>query len=92
MAEVRKKVTKDQYNTESIKTGKWLDISYKNKQNETTYYWIAIKDINLAKKVLIVTIYNDYKSFECLDAFIKVDNITEAYYHHDLEYPLNILQ
>jgi len=64
--------------SESIKTGKWLDISYKNKQNETTYYWIAIKDIDLAKKVLIVTIYNDYKSFECLDAYIKVDNILSA--------------
>ena len=64
--------------SESIKTGKWLDISYKNKQNETTYYWIAIKDIDLTKRILIVTIYNDYKSFECLDAFIKVDNILSA--------------
>jgi serine/threonine protein kinase len=64
--------------SESIKTGKWLDISYKNKQNETTYYWIAIKDIDLIKRILTVTIYNDYKSFECIDAYIKVDNILSA--------------
>ncbi len=31
--------------SESIKNGKWLDISYKNQKNEITYYWIVIKDI-----------------------------------------------
>lgn len=64
--------------SESIKTGKWLDISYRNKQNETTYYWIAIQDIDLDKRVLICKIFNDHKSFDCLDAYIKVDNILSA--------------
>lgn len=32
--------------SEGIKTGKWIDISYKNTKNEITYYWIAINDID----------------------------------------------
>ena len=45
--------------SEAIKNGKWLDISYENKNNEITYYWIAIKDINLKTKVLSVEMFND---------------------------------
>ena len=61
--------------SESIKTGKWLSISYKNKKEEMTYYWIAIQDIDLEKKELIVKIFNDQKSFDCLDAHISVNQI-----------------
>ena len=64
--------------SESIKTGKWLDISYKNKQGEITYYWIAIQDIDLKNKILICKIFNDHKSFDCLDAYIRVNNILSA--------------
>ncbi len=64
--------------SESIKTGKWLDISYQNSQNETTYYWIAIKDIDLKKKILIVEMFNDQKSIDCLEATIRFDRILSA--------------
>ena len=64
--------------SEGIKKGKWIDISYKNNQNEITYYWIAVKDIDLKKKVLSVSIFNDQKSLNSLEATIKFDNILSA--------------
>ena len=64
--------------SEGIQNGKWIYISYKNKQNEITYYWIAIKDIDLKKKILYVSIFNDQKSLDSLDAIIKFDNILSA--------------
>lgn len=64
--------------SEGIKNGKWIYISYKNNQNEITYYWIAIKDIDLKKKILYVSIFNDQKSLDSLDAIIKFDNILSA--------------
>ena len=64
--------------SESIKNGKWLDISYKNKNNEITYYWIAIKDINLKTKVINAIIFNDKKSLDCLTVNISFDRILTA--------------
>lgn len=45
-------VTKDIF--KSIHEGKWLSIEYKNKDDNTTKYWIGIKDIDLRHKSLIV--------------------------------------
>ena len=64
--------------SEGIKNGKWIYISYKNNQNEITYYWIAIKDIDLKKRILYVSIFNNQKSLNSLDAIIKFDNILSA--------------
>ena len=64
--------------SEAIKNGKWIDISYKNNQNEITYYWIAIKDIDLKKRIIYAKIFNDQKSLDSLDATIKYDNILSA--------------
>jgi len=64
--------------SESIKTGKWVDISYKNRDNETTYYWIAIKDIVLKRRILKVSIFNDRKNLNTLEVNIKFDNILSA--------------
>ena len=47
--------------SEGIKNGKWIYISYKNNQNEITYYWIAINDIDLKKRILYVSIFNNQK-------------------------------
>ena len=47
--------------SEAIKNGKWIDITYKNSNNETTFYWIAIKDIKLKEKKLYVDIFNEKK-------------------------------
>ena len=64
--------------SESIKSGKWLDISYENNKGEITYYWIAINDIYLKKKVLNVSIFNDQKSLDTIDANIRFDKILTA--------------
>ena len=64
--------------SEGIKTGKWIDISYKNTKEEITYYWIAINDIDLKNKILNVYIFNDQKSLSTLEAKIKFDNIQSA--------------
>ena len=64
--------------SESIKSGKWLDISYENNKGEITYYWIAINDIDLKKKVLNVSIFNDQKSLDTIDANIRFDKILTA--------------
>ena len=64
--------------SEGIKNGKWIDISYINNQGETTYYWIAIKDIDLKKRLLFASIFNDQKSLESLEAIIKFESIQSA--------------
>ena len=64
--------------SEGIKTGKWIDISYKNTKDEITYYWIAINDIDLKNKILNVYIFNEQKSLSTLEAKIKFDNIQSA--------------
>lgn len=64
--------------SESIKSGKWIDISYKNINNEITYYWIAINDIDLKEKKLSVYIFNDRKSLHTLKNKIKFENILSA--------------
>lgn len=64
--------------SEGIKKGKWVDISYRNSQNEITYYWIAIKDIDLINKTLRVSIFNDRKSLTTIDTTIKFENILSA--------------
>ena len=64
--------------SEGIKKGKWIDISYKNSNNEITYYWIAINDINLKSKNLNVSIFNDNKSLNVLNATIRFENILSA--------------
>lgn len=61
-----------------IKNGKWIRISYLNSQNETTYYWIAIKDIDFKNKKLKCSIYNHEKSNDCLETYIKFKSIISA--------------
>lgn len=58
--------------SESIKRGKWIDISYINNLGETTFYWIAIKDIDLKRKLLFASIFNDQKSLDSLEATIPL--------------------
>ena len=64
--------------SEAIKNGKWIDIAYKNNRKETTYYWIAIKDIDLKSKILSVDIFNSQKSLYSLEAMIKFEQILSA--------------
>ena len=64
--------------SKAIKEGKWLNISYINKDNENTFYWIAIKDINFDTKKLFVSIFNDKKSMKTFETWISFDNIQNA--------------
>ena len=66
--------------SEAIKKGKWIDISYINTQKETTFYWIAIKDIDLNNKILYVSIFNAQKSLDSLEAKIKFEKIISIRY------------
>ena len=65
--------------SDAIKRGKWLDIIYKNSNNETTYFWIAIKDINLKDKILNCSIFNEPKGLNVLgDINLRFDAIESA--------------
>lgn len=64
--------------SKAIKEGKWLNISYVNKNDETTYYWIAVLDIDFYGKKLYVSIFNDKKSMDVFDTWIYFENIQSA--------------
>ena len=63
---------------QAISLNKWLNISYINKKGETTYYYIATKNIDVAKEVLLCDIFNPYKKDETLETYIYVKNILSA--------------
>lgn len=67
---------------QSILRGKWLDISYLNSANQTTYYYIGIKDIDLKKGRIYCDIFNPFKSDEVIkdstDVYIKISGIQSA--------------
>lgn len=46
------KVSRDIFR--SIHEGRWLSIEYKNKDQNITNYWIAVKDIRVSKRMLVV--------------------------------------
>ena len=64
--------------SKAIKEGKWLNVSYKN-ENETTYFWAAIKDINIEKKTFCILLFNDKKSLDVInDGYMYFDKIISA--------------
>lgn len=67
---------------QSILRGKWLDISYLNSANQTTYYYIGIKDIDSKKGRIYCDIFNPFKDNETLkdktDVYIKINGIQSA--------------
>ncbi len=64
--------------SKAIKEGRWIDLTYSNKNGETTYFWIAINDINLERRLLYCDCYNQAKSFETKNVKIYFDSIKEA--------------
>lgn len=64
--------------SKSIKEGKWLDIAYKHSDTETTYFWFAINDIDIKRKMLIGDIFNQTKSFDSLQGKISFEKIISA--------------
>ena len=67
---------------QAIIHNKWLDISYLNKEGDTTYYYIGIKGIDIAKGRIVCDIFNPRKSTEVMmggkNTFIFVDGIKTA--------------
>lgn len=44
----------------AIKEGKWLYITYNNKNEQSTSFWCCILDIIIDKKAFIVHMYNKF--------------------------------
>ena len=64
--------------SKAIKEAKWLEISYQNKQDENTQYWIAIKDIDSKSRKLKVDMFNHTKSMNSIETEISFDRIKSA--------------
>ncbi len=64
--------------SKGIKEGKWIEVSYCNAKNETTYFWMAIKDIIISTKTLVCDIFNHTKGIQTLEAKISFDGIKSA--------------
>ena len=69
---------------QAIINNKWLDVSYTNKNGESTNYYIGIKDIDIDKGIIICDIFNAFKSNNILeerqnkDIFIYIGRIKSA--------------
>ncbi len=80
----------------SIIQNKWIDISYLNKNNESTSYFIGIKDINIKKEIIYCDIFNPFKqllkdnkeTFIYINSIQSAEIIEESYY----EVPSSILR
>ena len=48
--------------SQAIKEGRWVNISYRNKEGKVTFFWIAIKNIIPDKKEIVVDMFNMVKS------------------------------
>jgi len=74
--------------SKAIKEGKWLNISYRNKNNENTNYWIAINDIDFNSKSFDVSIFNSQKSLNTLEGKIYFNQILSASVIDFTSYPV----
>ena len=64
--------------SKGIKEGKWIDVTYCNRDGETTYFWIAIVDIDLRKHRLYCDSYNETKSFSSKRICLSFEGIRKA--------------
>ena len=67
---------------QAVLHSKWLDVSYVNKKEEPTDYYIGIKDIDIDKGIIICDIFNPFKSNEVIkdkrDTYIYINRIKSA--------------
>ncbi len=61
----------------AVHEGKWLSIEYKNLNNETTKYWIGIKNIDPFRKMLLVDGLHLYQ-YTLREMNIFIDSIKKA--------------
>ena len=80
--------------SKAIKEGKWIDITYRNKDGEITYFWIAIKDINFQKHRLKVDCYNKAKNFDVTEINVLFEGIqrAEILFFTSYETPTSLLE
>lgn len=64
--------------SKAIKESKWLNIEYKHSEEEVTYFWAAILDIDFDKKRFKVKLFNDNKGLDSLDGMIYYNKIIKA--------------
>ena len=64
--------------SKGIKEQKWINIEYKNFNNEITVFWIAIYDIKFKEKKFVVKMFNDNKSLDTIASEIYFDKIISA--------------
>lgn len=65
---------------QAIIHSKWLDVSYVNKKEEKTDYYIGIKDIDVTKGIIFCGIFNTFRSNQIIDngyndTFIYINDI-----------------
>ena len=73
---------------------KWLDISYINRDDERTDYYIGVIDIDTEKGIIKCDIFNPYKDNKCLEdkkgknLYIKISGIQNASVLEQSYYPV----
>ena len=72
---------------EAIRQGKYLSITYKNKQDEVKHFWISILDITSNDKI-VVNMFNVMKDEPILNTTISISAIQRAellkFSHYDV--------
>jgi len=78
---------------EAIREGKYLSITYKNKQDEVKSFWISILDITSDDKI-VVDMFNVMKDEPLLNRTISISSIQSAellkFSHYDV--PIQLIQ
>ena len=64
--------------SEAIKTGKWLYIDYRNRENQRTSYWCSVIDVHPRDKRLTVKMFNPHLSEEIIEAKLFFDGVISA--------------
>ncbi len=72
----------------AIHEGKWLSVEYKNKDENITRYWIAIKDIHVEKKSLVVDGLH-LANYSLRELYVFIDSIISASIIDGSYYPIN---
>ena len=79
--------------SQAIKNQGWLSIEYRNKSEEITNYWIAIRDIEISTKRFFVSAFNMSKMSEStsgiIDTYIYYDQIKKAHFLKNTTYEQN---
>ncbi len=72
----------------AIHEGKWMSIVYRNKNNEQTRYWIAVKDININYKALVVRGFH-LGTYQIKNLNIYIDSIETGEVIDGSYFPIN---